>query len=109
MSLLGIKVDPQMTASGYGPTFNVQSLGNPMCSLDMVVANINTSVTMRVDQSSSPTFASDIIKGPETTYNFNGTYQIPYQTTKPYVRAFFVSEVGGTTVTVDCTHRAYAN
>ncbi len=91
----------QLTAAGSTTAVNIQEKN--CFTFQIVVAAINTSVTVRVEGSldNSSWFNLDDA-GVDTTYNANGTYQLSKSGVKvKYVRFTFVSEVGGTAVTLD--------
>ncbi len=91
----------QLTAAGSTTAVNIQEKN---CILfQVVVAAINTSVTVRVEGSNDNTSWANLDDGAvDTTYNANGTYQLSKDGVKvKYVRFTFVSEVGGTAVTLD--------
>ncbi len=91
----------QLTAAGSTTAVNIQEKNS--YTFQVVVAAINTSVTVRVEGSLDNTswfnMADDAT---DTTYAANGTYQLSKSGVKvKYVRFTFVSEVGGTAATID--------
>jgi len=91
----------QLTAAGSTVAVNIQERN---CFLfQIVVAAIDTSVTVRVEGSNDNTSWANLDDGGvDTTYTANGTYQLSKDGVKvKYVRFTFVSELGGTAVTLD--------
>lgn len=98
-----------LSAPGRTTTINVGTLGLPIGSYEVVVAAINTNVVVSVDESSSATFASDVVKHDTRTITANGTYIFPVYSLRPYIALNFDSETGGTAATVTATLRLNTN
>ena len=101
-------IDEQLTAAGSTAEVNVELYD--IHTVQLLVASINDSVTMRVEGSLDGTnwFNVDNESDPEgvdTTYSSDGTYFIPVREMGPTklkkLRATMVDEEGGTDVTVD--------
>jgi 2-methylaconitate cis-trans-isomerase PrpF len=97
----------QLTAPGNGTSFNIGQLGAPSAICRVVVAAINTNVTVRVEQSDTPVFTVVQQRTPNVVLTENGNYEIDYQPRFPFVRVVFVAETGGTAATLDCTHELF--
>jgi len=94
----------QLTASGTTDGLLVQYIRNH--TFQVVVANINTSVTVRCEGSLDGTNYFNLSDaGANTTITSDGTYLFhKYQFSTKYVRFNFVSESGGTSATIDVTY-----
>jgi len=91
----------QLTAPGSSPEINMLDYHN--VGFQVKVAAINTSVDVRIEGSMDNTnwFNLDD-SGTDVQYTANGTYYIHKDNFScKYVRFTFVSEVGGTAVTLD--------
>ena len=74
--------------------------------IQVVVANINTSVTLRVEGSNDNTNWFNIsTSNTDTTFTANGCYAFQFDSCPQHVRTTFVSEVGGTSATIDVITR----
>lgn len=99
----------QLTAPGASDAPKEFVGANRPCAVKVVVASINTSVTVRAELSNSSTFASGVEFIGTETITANGTYYIPIPfALAQYVRGNFTAEAGGTDATVDFSIVEYA-
>ena len=90
----------QLTAAGVTPALNVGELSTHI--LQYTVAAINTNVVLRFEGSADGTnFFNLSGDNVDVTVVANGTNAFVYDGRVNYVRGRFVSESGGTAVTVD--------
>jgi hypothetical protein len=91
----------QLTAAGSTAATNVRPYSN--ITFQILIATIDTSVTVRVEGSMDNTNWFNMNDaGVDTTYTANGTYQLSKSNVAvEYVRFTFVSEVGGANATID--------
>lgn len=90
----------QLTAAGASDTIHFVGCDNVVFAY--TIASINTNVVVRVDGSLDNTNWFNLDMDEDTiTQIANGTYSFQYQGRVPWLRFYFVSEAGGTDVTVD--------
>lgn len=94
----------QLTAPASTAAFSM--VGYKRATVAAVVAAINTNVVLRVEGSMDGTnwFNLDVSNS-DTTITANGTYGFNVEAAIDSIRLTFVSESGGTAVTVDATVR----
>lgn len=97
----------QLTAAGSTAAFSM--VGYKRATIAAVVAAINTNVVLRAEGSMDGTnwFNLDA-NNSDTTITANGTYGFNVEAAIDNIRLTFVSESGGTAVTVDATVRVSA-
>lgn len=91
---------PQLTAPGVTAYSKVQPGSIGEYGYKVVIASINTSLVLRVEYNNAST-GSAISRSEDIAITANGTYIIPIFASEAFSRLNFVSEVGGTAVTVD--------
>lgn len=74
--------------------------------IQILIANINTSVTLRVEGSNDNTNWFNLsTSNTDSTFTANGCYAFQFDSCPQHVRTTFVSEVGGTSATIDVITR----
>ena len=101
MSKVYTKTNTQLTAPGNGDTTNVHSFMPIGGWLEVTLASVDTSATVRVDYSNDG--FTTTVSGTPVTMTADGSYALPIISGYEQMRPVFVSEVGGTAVTVDFT------
>lgn len=97
-------VESQLTApsSTNSRAMNGYSKG----CIQVLIANINTSVTLRVEGSNDNSNWFNLSTSrTDTTFTANGCYAFQFDSCPQHVRTTFVSEVGGTAATIDVITR----
>ena len=93
----------QLTAAGSTAALFV--LGNAYHTIAYTVAAINTSVTVKAEGSLDNTNWFNLDSQDATTTKIaNDTYGMVFEGQIAYIRFTFVSEVGGTNVTIDAKY-----
>lgn len=97
-------VGSQLTAAGNGTSIDTSGFKNH--SFYVTVASIDTNVVVRIEGSTDDsTFANIDVAGTDITYTANGTYLLSKaEFPMKYARVVFVSESGGTGVTLDTVY-----
>jgi len=91
------RIQTQLTAPGVTAHLPLSVYAGPRW-FKVVVATINTSLVVRVEATNGTTL---IAQSADITIIANGTYLIPVQADDSHVRFNFVSEAGGTAVTLN--------
>ena len=89
-----------LTAPGRGVVIDTSDFGQVPGAFEAIIASIDTNVTIRIDYSSSATFASDVVEGVPITITSNKSVVLPILPIRRYAALNFVSETGGTAATV---------
>lgn len=101
MAQLNRRVQTQLTAPGVTDALKLSPYAAPR-HFQIVVAAINTSLVARVEYTNTVGGAVTV-RGVDYTIKANGTHTLPVFAAGEFTRLNFVSEAGGTTVTVDAT------
>lgn len=96
--------EPQLTAPGT--TASRSFAGYALATIQVDVASINTSVTLRIEGSNNgTTWFNMSTSSTDTVITANGPYGFQFESCPEFVRVNFVSEVGGTSATIDVITR----
>ena len=96
--------EPQLTAPGT--TASRSFAGYALATIQVDVANINTSVTLRIEGSNNgTTWFNMSTSETDTVLTANATKAFQFESCPEFVRVNFVSEVGGTSATIDAILR----
>lgn len=102
LSGYALKTDSPAQLTAAGSTTGFLCSGCSVHTMYALVAAINTSVTLRVEGSFDNSNWTNLnVDGLDTLITGNGSYIFNYVGALKYIRGTFVSEVGGTDVTVD--------
>ena len=91
----------QLTEVGVTANLKLSPYAGPRW-FRVVVAAINTSLVIRAEYATTASGAVTA-RGMDYTITANGTYTLPVFATDNFVRLNFVSETGGSAVTLDAT------
>lgn len=103
MANLNNRVQTQLTAPGSTAGLALGQYGGGNKFYKVVVASINTNCVLRVEFSSTQAFSAVTAQRPDVTITANGTYILDVKPAGNFARLTFVSETGGTAVTIDAT------
>lgn|SRR5574343_697347 len=100
MAFKNSRTQTQLTAPGTTAHLPISKNGG-VKYFSLVCATLNTSVTVRVENTNGTSVVS---QGIDQVISANGTYNIPVFPASSHIRLNFVSEVGGTAATITPTY-----
>jgi hypothetical protein len=100
MSFRKRRTQTQLTAPGTTAHIEMSKMRG-VKYFSLVCATLNTSVTVRVENTNGTSVVS---QGIDQVISTNGTFNIPVFPASSHVRLNFVSEVGGTAATITPTY-----
>lgn len=104
--LIGKQSITQLTAAGNATSLEMGEFQPASAEVEVTIATIDTNAVVRVDYSNDA-FSTTAAKSSTETYTANGVYVIPMAVGYKYARLVFVSESGGTGVTVDAVYKMF--